>query len=416
MSAVTTARERFSGALPAGRTGRFLLLVAAVYTVFRLITTVILLWIVDNEQDPRIFSDEVPRYFDFATLWDGAWYRRIAENGYPDQIPTNAVGEAKQNPWAFYPLFPFLARGLTAVTGLPFEITGTVVAVVLGYAAALVMAVLLRRHVGAAAAVAGVAVFAAFPTSPTLQVAYTESLAVLLLCVVLLLLSQQRWFAAAAVAVLTGLARPIALPLGAVALVAVVLRWRRRHTEPLGRTEVVGMLSALAGCGISGLLWPAIVWWRTGERDGYTRTMSAWRGGEPVTPFTPTIDQVQRMFGEWRGLFFLALVIVALAVAVLGPWARGLGAEMRTWSLAYPFYLIAALDPWTSIYRYLLPLFPVFVLMVGGGWRPEERDGGEQPRWLLVTRTVIICALCVGWQVWWSWELFRFVPPSDNPP
>lgn len=406
---LTTVVRRWS-------TTRFVMVVLGLYTACRLVTTAILLWIVAEEQDPQIFSDDHPRYFDFAALWDGAWYRYIAEQGYPPELPRNRLGTVRQNAWAFYPMFPYLARGVMWLTGLPFEIAATVLATVLGYAAAVVMALLLRERVGSAAAVAGTTLFATFPTAPALQVAYTESLAVLLLCVALWLLIRRRWLAAGAVAVLIGLARPIALPLGLVALVAVIARWRRRQEQPVDIREKLAMLAALAGCGVSGLIWPAVVWRVTGEPDGYTVTMSAWRRGDPVVPFLPTLERVQYLFGDVRGVVLLVLAAVVLAVAVLGPWARALGPELRTWALGYPFYLAAALDPWTSIYRYLLPLFPVFVLLVGGGWRPGERPRGAQPRWLLVLRTVVIAALFVGWQLWWSWELFRFEPPRDNPP
>ncbi|MCK0111064.1 hypothetical protein MWU75_02765 [Ornithinimicrobium sp. F0845] len=395
-------------------TGRFLLILLGLYTLFRLFTTGVLLWIVAQHQDPVIFSGEVPRYFDLATLWDGAWYERIATTGYPSELPVDDQGQVRQNEWAFYPIFPFLARGLMAVTGLPFAVAAPVVATALGYAAAVVMGLMLRERVGSAAALAGVALFAAFPASPTLQVAYTESLAALLLCVVLWLLMRQKWLAAGAVALLTGLARPIALPLGLVALVAVILRWRRREAEPISGGEYAGMAAALAGCGISGLIWPAIVWAQTGVPNGYTVTMSAWRGGEQVTPFTPTLEMVQWLFGDLRGLLLLAGFFVLLAVMMLGPWARGLGPVLQTWTLGYPFYLAAALDPWTSIYRYLILLFPAFVVMVGGGWPPD--DPRSRPTWLLVLRTVVIALLFLGWQVWWSWELFRFEPPRDNPP
>ena len=54
--------------------------------------------------------------------------------------------------------------------------------------------------------------------------------------------------------------------------------------------------------------------------------------------------------------------------------------------------IFAALDPWTSIYRYLIVLFPLFTLMVGGGWEPG-RD--NRPRWLLPLRTVVIALLFV---------------------
>lgn len=395
-------------------TGRFLLILLGLYTVFRLFTTGVLLWVATQQQDPVIFSGEVPRYFDLATLWDGAWYEKIATFGYPTELPVNDSGQVRQNEWAFYPIFPLLAKGLMLVTGLPFAIAGTIVTTLLGYAAAAVMGLLLRDRVGTPAALGGVALFAAFPASPTLQVAYTESLATLLLCVVLWLLIREKWLAAGAVALLTGLARPIALPLGLVALVAVIVRWRRRGEQPIGRTEYASMFGALAGCGASGLIWPAIVWAGTGAPNGYTVTMSAWRKGEPVAPFAPTIDMVQFLFGDFRGVLYLVGFFVLLGLMMLGPWARGLGPVLQSWSLAYPFYLAAALDPWTSIYRYLILLFPAFVVMIGGGW--PQGDPRSRPTWLLVLRTVVIVALFLSWQVWWSWELFRFVPPRDNPP
>lgn len=397
------------------RTGRFVLVVLGLYTLFRLFTTVVLLWIATDWQDPVVFSGEVHPYFDLAVLWDGRWYERIVLEGYPAELPVGPDGMVEQNAWAFYPVFPQLAEWVMVLTGWPFRVAAPVVATVLGYAAATVLGLLLRERVGTGAALAGVALFAAFPASPTLQVAYTESLAVLLLCTVLWLLMRRRWLWAGAVAVLTGLARPIALPLGLVALVAVYLRWRERHTDPVRPGEYWAMFGALAGCGISGLIWPAVVWQGTGVPDGYTVTMSSWRRGEPVTPFQPTLDMLSFLFGSPRGPLLLVVFFVVLAVAVLGPWGRGLGPVLQTWSLAYPFYLAAALDPWTSIYRYLIMLFPVFVVLVGGGWRRDD-PAGRQPPWLLVLRTVVIAALFLAWQVWWTWELFQFVPPRDDPP
>jgi hypothetical protein len=408
-----------TGAAPGPRTSldlRFVLAVVLLWTLLRGLSTVLLATLAHSFQDPAVYdATGVPRYFQFATLWDGAWYERIATDGYPDALPVGRDGEVRQNPWAFYPVFPFLARSLTALTGLPFAVTATVVATVLGYAAAVVVAGLLREKVGTVPALGAVALLGSYPTSPTFQVAYTESLALLLLAAALWLLVRRRWLAAGAVALLTGLARPIGLPLGLVALVAVWRRWRRRHQTPVTRAEYARMAGALAGCGLAGLVWPAVAWVRTGVPDAYTVTMSAWRGGEPVTPFLPTIERVQWLFGAAGGPVLLAAGLVLLVVAVAGPWARGLGPELRTWCVAYVLYLFAALDPWTSIYRYLLLLFPLFVLLVGGGWHRAAPRGAD-PRWLLVVRTVVIAVLFLGWQVWWAWELFMFVPPRDNPP
>jgi hypothetical protein len=399
----------------AGERVPFVLAVLAVWTLLRLVTTAILLWVTYAEQDPVVFTGEQPRFFDVAILWDGKWYQRIALEGYPDVLPRDGAGEVEQNPWAFYPVFPMLARLVMSVTGLTFGVAATLVATLLGYAAALVIAGLLRHLVGAPAALAAVALVGAYPAAPTLQVAYTESLALLLLAAVLWLLVRRQWWAAAAVALLTGLARPIALPLGLVALVAVVVRWRRRHEDPLATSEVVAMGGALVACGLSGLLWPAVAWWRTGRADAYTVTMSAWRQGEQITPFVPTLEISRFLVGDVLGPALLVGLGALLVAAVAGPWARGLGTELRTWCLAYPLYLAAALDPWTSIYRYLLPLFPLFVLLVGAGWARDD-PRGRQPGWLLGVRTAVLVLLFAGWQVWWTWELFRFVPPSDYPP
>ncbi|MGI8947859.1 MAG: hypothetical protein ACR2FV_07785 [Ornithinimicrobium sp.] len=400
----------------AGRTLPFVVAVLLVWTVLRAITTVILVWIAQTEQDPVIFSGEVPRYFEVATLWDGGWYERIATQGYPAQLPVDFLGQVRQNEWAFYPVFPYLARGLMELSGWPFAVAAPVLATVLGYAAALVIAGLLRERVGVPAALGAVTLLGAFPAAPALQVAYTESLALLLLGTVLWLLVRRRWWWAAAVALLTGLARPIALPLGLVALVAVLWRWRARDQRPLHRGEVLGMLATLVSCGVSGLIWPVAVWWSTGRRDGYPVTMSAWRGGEPITAFVPTFEVSQLLLGEVAGPTALLALALLLLVVVLGPWAAGLGVELRTWCLAYPIYLAAALDPWTSIYRYLLPLFPLLVLLMGGGRPGWGARAAGSPGWLLVVRTLTIAVLFVGWQVWWSWELFRFEPPSDYPP
>lgn len=406
---------KFAQAALLGQRVPFVLAVLAIWTALRLFTTGVLVWIATTQQDPSIYSGEVPRYFEVATAWDGQWYERIATLGYPDALPVDDSGEVRQNQWAFYPIFPALARALMFLTGAPFSVAAVIVATLLGYAAAVVIAGLVKDVVGPVAALGTVALVGAFPASPAMQVAYTESLAMLLLGTALWLLVRRKWAWAAGVALLTGLARPIALPLGLVALVAVIGRWRERDEKPISTSESLAMLGSLVACGLSGLIWPAIVWWGTKQSDAYAVTMSAWRQGEPISPFVPTIDVVQYLFGEVAGPLYLILALGALVFAVAGPWARGLGPVLRTWCLGYPLYLFAALDPWTSIYRYLLPLFPLAILFLGLGWERGDRRG-QVPRWLTAARFCVFLGLFLAWQVWWTWELFMFVPPQDNPP
>lgn len=395
------------------RASRFVPTVVGLYAACRLVSTLIL-WLVAQRQVPSGMTggDAVPvTYWSFTALWDGQWYERIAAEGYPLVLPVGPTGKVGENPWAFYPLFPLAVRALMALTGGSFAVVASLFALACGFGAAVVLALLLRGRIGDRAAYVAVVLWASFPASVSLQLAYTESLAMLLLVGFLVALARERWLLAASVALLVGLARPIAVPLAVVALVAVVVRWRRRGSRPLQRTEYAAMLGTLAACGLAGVLWPAVAWWRTGSPTAYTDTMAAWRAYDTVEPFVPWLDKARWLIGDTWGPVALVALPTAVIAMVAGPWARALGADLRAWSLAYPAYLAAVLDPFTSILRYLIPLFPLLVVALGAGW--ERRP----PSWRrLLLRAVPLLLLFVPGQWWWTDTLWRFVPPSDYPP
>jgi hypothetical protein len=388
--------------------------VLAVYAVARVISTTIVVLVMQHQVPSGMTGgDDVPvTYFPFTALWDGQWYWRIADDGYPDTLPLTDSGEVAQNPWAFYPMFPLLARLGMAVTGLGFPAVASTVALLCGFGAAALMGLLLRDRIGEPATYAVVALWASFPASVVLQLAYTEALAMLLLLAFLYALSREHWLVATAVALLLGLSRPIALPLGLVTLVVVVLRWRRRVEHPVRRRQYASMAVALLGCAVAGLLWPVIAWWRTGVRSAYAETMAAWRGAGTVEPFVPWYGMSEYVFGDSWGPVLLVVVPLVIVAMVAGPWARTLGADLRTWSLAYPAYLAAVLDPFTSIFRYLIPLFPLLVPMVGAGWADHRGNGWRR----VLVRAVPLLVLFVVGQWYWTDILWRFIPPSDYPP
>lgn len=392
----------------------FIAWVVALYAVCRVVTTTILLLVMQHQVPTGMTGgDDVPvTYFSFTALWDGQWYERIAAGGYPSVLPESDTGKVGENPWAFYPLFPALARAVMSITGVSFGVAASTVALLCGFGAAVLIGLLLRRRIGDPAAYCVVVLWASFPASVTLQLAYSESLAVLLLVGYLYALLRERWLVATFVAVLLGLSRPIGVPLGVVTLVVVVLRWRQRAQRPLVRREYGAMLASLVGCGVAGLLWPAVAWVRTGRLTAYTDTMAAWRASDTVVPFTPWLDQAERLFGGQLGRLVLVLVPLGLVAMVAGPWAKALGADLRTWAIAYPAYLGAVLDPFTSIFRYLVPLFPLLVVMIGAGWADRRGNGWVR----LLVRVVPLLVLFVIGQYWWTDELWRFVPPSDYPP
>ena len=408
----------------------------AIYFLARLFSGIVLAIISTWQQDVTWnLSEHGHPYFRMTVLWDSFWYRQIVEDGYPSVMPADAeTGRLWQSPWAFYPLFPYLTRWLMQLTGGSFAVVGSTLSLLVGGVAAVLIAILLRDRVGPRVAIAGVTLWATFMAAPVLQVAYTESIAILLLCGVLYFLARERWLAAGAVALLTGIARPIALPLGFVGVVCVFMRWRRRGERPVTIVEWVKMFAALVACGVSGLIWPALAWLGTGIPTAYTDTMAAWRAVPEIQPFRPWWNLFRWLSRYWfdagpvvAGLMLAGLVILTFAL-VLGPWARTLGPELRAWSFGYSLYLFASLDPSTSIFRYMLCQFPIAVVLLGrgfGGPRPipgvdaEESSGATVAErydkrlwWIMAAGVVLNLAL----QWWWVDVIWHFTPPADTPP
>ena len=400
-------------------TGRLWFRAAMIYLALRLVSAVLLALAGREQVWNPLVTGPAPDDIDLRVSWDAKWYEQIATVGYPDDLPLDGDGRVQQNPWAFYPLFPYAVRAVMTLTRLDFVSVAPVLALLAGLGAAVVMARLLQdtlpsaRAGSQAGALAAVAVWAALPAAPVLQMAYTESFSMLLLLTYLLLLVRRRWWGAALTALVLGLTRPIALPLSVVVLVAAWLRWRRRDVEPLSRREGAGLAAAVVATGLSGVLWTAVAWWGTGRRDAYPATMAAWRGDDRLAflePWTRTISWAWH-YHQPQFVVPALTIVLALAVALAACVPRvapGLDVRLKVWMAAYAVYLLAVVDGTTSIVRYLVPLFPLAVVLAGAH---RER---LSPWWRV--RTAFFVVLGIVGQVAWIWWLVVFVPPSDFPP
>lgn len=395
---------------------RLALTALLVYGAARVVTTVFVFQ-ASRRQVPYLpWTGEEADFLDMSVLWDGSWYRAIAENGYPAELPVAPDGNVHQNPWAFYPIFPALSRALMVLTGADFRLAASLVALLAGAAAAVLMVRLFARYAPVPVAMAAMALWAVQPAAPTMQIAYTESLATLVLIILLTALIDRRWSVVAGAAVVLGLTRPIAVPVALVVGVVVLIevwRWfpQRARTSP--RT-LAGPVGALAVTGLAALIWPTVAAVSTGVPDAYTETMSAWRRGHEIVPFRPWIDNTAHLlFSDTSSpRLYALLAVLALAAFLLasaiGPWAARLPMELRLWMVAYPAYLGVVLDVGTSLIRYAVPLFPIALVLVGGGLR-------RIPRWWPVLAVALIAlSLWAQWQ--WTMGLLVFEPPRDLPP
>ena len=418
MSTVAPRRTRFSSSAralagragEAWRNGRWWVQVSVVYMAARLASACIFM-AAALHQGPNPWFPAKPDYWNFINIWDARWYGEVVANGYPSVLPTDAAGNVQENAWAFYPLYPALAGALGSVTGLNPAASLTIVAMLAGWGAALLVYALFRHKAPHTPALWGVAFFSTFPVSAVLQVPYAEPLSLLLLAAALLLVVRRRYLMAIPVAVLLCLSRPVgvsfALMLGLILLHRLLERFRggtrgAGGAHPQGGLAALGALTAVAGA--SALAWPAAAWAATGDIQAYTKTETVWRGHDLV-PFKPWFDAGVDLFGPVLGLL-APFVFAALfgAMLFLPPVVR-LGVELRLWCACYMGYLMAFLHPQTSTFRMLLPLFP---LALGAALLSRSRAY----RGTVVTMFLL---LQIVWIVWlWAWA--QLPGGGDYPP
>jgi hypothetical protein len=302
-----------------------------------------------------------PGYLGMVTNWDGQWYQWIATAGY--LTPEVDASPEAAWAWAFPPGYPATVRAVMEVTGWSFPAAAAVTSTTLGAIAMVLLFRLLEGSGGRWVAVVGVSATSFFVSAPLLQVAYSESLALLLLVGVLLLLRRRRWLGAAVVVLLLSTVRLISPPLALVGLAVLwhdIRRSGRRTPAELIRAGVF-VLTCAAG---------PFLWSKVASRLLDVSVSGASRADDQFSRFT------LGWFGTFAGALPVALavpilaalagIVVLLARIASGPGAAAWGPEVRAWCWAYPLYVLAVTPPTTGFIRYLLLAFPLALPLAGG--------------------------------------------------
>ncbi|MFC8350575.1 mannosyltransferase family protein [Streptomyces sp. NPDC057280] len=165
--------------------------------------------------------------------WDALWYTRVAELGYGYEVRL-PNGDVHSN-LAFFPLLPWLERGIAAVTPLSYADAGFVVSLLASLAAAWGIFAVADHVYGHRAGACAVLVWAVLPVGIVQSMAYSESLFTALAAWSLYAVLTGRWLTAGALAALAGLTRPVGLAVVAavwVTGIAAFLRDRAAARTP----------------------------------------------------------------------------------------------------------------------------------------------------------------------------------------
>lgn len=328
------------------------------------------------------------RYRDVAVNWDAQWYWDIVLHGYPGTA-LGPDGQPVQTSLAFYPLYPSVCRLLGRLTGLDFSIVGPTVSLLLGAAAVVMVHRLVAAAVGPDRALLVVVLLCTAMASPVLQIAYTESLGLLLVATALHLLRQRRYGWALLPVALLGLTRNITAVLAAVVLLHWAVRVHQARDDRVPHVRIALLfVTALAATAA----WPVLVGLITGEAKGYLTTMKAWPGftSSPLHP--PWVAA----FVDAGPLAWLLgiLVVLAFVLVMSRPSTRAWGPELWGWTVAYVSYVMLTTGATSSIVRYLLLAFPFALVVV------PAVDGPAEVR----TRRLVVGSLvAVGLVAQWFW-------------
>lgn len=320
-------------------------------------------------------------YLSIITNWDGQWYESIATDGYQATVAGQPASHDQVWAWAFPPVFPLLVGFLMHVTGLSFAVVSTMVNCAAGAAAMVLLFRLLEEAGGRWVAVSGVTLSCCFVSAPLFQAAYSESLALLFLLAALALIRRRSYWLAILPTTALMFTRIVTPVLFVVVVVAVASRLRAEGRRSLRVGEWGGAV-ALAGTTIAGAVaWPALAAQLMGEVGRFNRTArmaSEFRLGW----FGQFWDEV----GVGGVLIVVALVMVPVLGAV-NRRSEAWGGELRTWSVAYPLFILGLTSVTGGVLRYAL-LAPTLGLLLVRGSREEAPSRAQV--------TLVALAACVG--------------------
>lgn len=377
------------------------LTVGAIYLAARAITTIFLLIGAEIANRNGATGATIGS---LSMRWDGQWYWVVATSGYPAELPLDEHGDVTQNAWAFMPLYPVLARGLSFVLGGQYPIAAIAVALVAGYFASLALYHLLRERIDATAALWAVALFGAGPLAALFQMGYAESLFLLWLFLALLALVRRRFGWLYLLIPLMGLTRPGVLAFALLLGVYGLWRWRHRATDPLPARQIVHIVSLGALAVAVGFSWQVVAGIATDDPSAYLHTELSWRRGWTgddggFVPFEGFVQASAIWFRVWglpESLGYVALAVLVAAIAALllfEPHVRRLGVEIRLWSASYVLYLLLVFFPQSSIFRLLLPLAPLYgalALPRHPAWRWSVLGVGLVLQWWWIYQMLVL--------------------------
>jgi hypothetical protein len=215
--------------------------------------------------------------------WDGKWFTKLAENGYPHTLPT-VYGNNPHHGYStlgFEPLYSMLMWAGGQVLPKGVEPAGLLISLVCGGIATVEISVLAERWWGHDASRRGILFFCFFPGTIVFSMVYAEGLSLALIAGALLCLEDRRWVLAGLLAGTATAVEPVALAIiPACGVVSLRELWRHGWRDGGARRSLWAPVLSVVGAAGTGIF----MWFWTGTPLAVDKAQRiAW--GEKSSPY-----------------------------------------------------------------------------------------------------------------------------------
>lgn len=285
--------------------------------------------------------------------WDACWYTKIAAHGY----------EPGTSSTAFYPLLPALMRAVGPLTGGDLALAGLLINAAAAIAALYGLWRLVAEDFDIVVADRTVLYLAVFPAAFFLFAPFTEALFLAGAVWCLLAARRRTWLLAALAAALAALARPLGVLLVVPLAWEAWLDWRQQGQGPWDWGRRLAPVACLAAPLAATALFTVWATFQVGQSP--LDAQSLWGGQDLHAPWETVAVAIQWSIDKTDA-------IEALNVIGLLGFAALLVLGLRRLPLSYSLLVLPQLllvsmrlqpTPLTSTTRYLLVLFPSFVVL-----------------------------------------------------
>lgn len=332
-----------------------------------------------TEEGHWVADPESP-FLSYWAKWDSQWYVQIARDGYNYQ-------PLRQSNVAFFPVYPLLMRLMARLTKDNFVLAGFLVSNLAFFLALVFLYRLAELEFGdRGAAQRTVFYLAFFPTAFFFSAVYTESVYLLLTVATMYFARRHNWLLAA----LAGMLASATRNLGVLLLALVLWEWLRYHGWSILRIHRSATWRNLGGALkhhwheliIIGAIPLGLLFYMLFLRGNFERpfafieVQAAW-GRQNIGPLAvlkrelPALLEVGLTKGNLSRLLNVGATLGALAMVPF-VWRR-LGEGYAIYVLI--LVLVPISSAVMSVIRYVLPLFPVFMVLGWWGRRPAVDRG-----------------------------------------